>query len=77
MKKWTSIETGIHTDGNGNYIEFVRRSGYSASVYELRTEVDGHTWAFDLHECDGIAEAIARADRMLAKLESGWRPVNW
>lgn len=77
MKKWTNIEGSTYSDGHGNHIRWAGVGDYGWSIYELTIEVDGKSYIWNLRECCGIREAIEHADKLIAKLESGWRPVNW
>lgn len=66
-REWHSVgDLGERQDGAGNSLEW----GVIGRGYSVHTVVDGREVTF-------YAESLENANDTLAKLESGWRPVNW
>ena len=79
--EWTKVTnkyTGHYeyVDANGNHLFW---DGYDADVdlFALVTVIDGIEVRLSVPSRLGNGVPFEKAENLLAKLASGWRPVNW
>lgn len=77
--KWVEREHGNPEFTNGEqWLEYIGRE-HGMEAFELHNlRIDGEVYVITIRtEHYSHEEAGAEANRLLAKLRTGWRPVNW
>lgn len=73
MRTWKfNIDEQIHESGD-DWLEYGK---FGADTYGLHTTLDGKQTIVCI-EASSSAEAIAEADKLLDKIDGGWRAANW
>lgn len=74
MTTWEYDEQGILHSPNGDWLEY---GAFGRDTYGLHTQIDNNHVVFCLSTEYGEPAPERRANMVLNKLRSGWRPVNW
>lgn len=74
MMDWEYDEHGILRSPNGDWLEY---GSFGADTYGLHALLDNDHAVFCLSTEYGEPAPVGKANMVLNKLRSGWRPVNW
>lgn len=74
MMTWEYDEQGVLRSPDGDWLEYGK---FGRDTYGLHTRLDNSRAVFFLSAEYGEPAPVGKANILLNKLKSGWRPVNW